>query len=310
MNCDPELPRLPYVDDESLDARLAGLQASLEARTESLRLAHHRMREMATELSLAQERERRGLADRLHDSTIQQLALARMLVGSAADPAARRSLAKLERLEQLRELLDLSLAQLRTLVFDLSPPILYHGGLLPAIQWLAGDFSRRWPVRFDCRLEGDLPPVPDDLKVTLFQAARELMTNVCKHAGANRAEVLVLGEPQAARLVVSDDGIGIDPLQVPGPCQELAGGGFGLFSLRLRIELIGGQLSLGVRAGGGTQASLWVPLARQPVAINHDDGVRSVTRMRKDALLETSDGEEDGTDDHTSGAGGRSHHGA
>ncbi|WP_295451049.1 sensor histidine kinase [uncultured Thiodictyon sp.] len=273
MNCDPASSRLPCIDDDSVGARLVCLQASLEARTESLRLAHQRMREMAAELSLAQERERRCLADRLHDSTIQQLALARMLLGSGAEGAAGSWLAKPERLEQLRELLDLSLGQLRTLVFELSPPILYQAGLAPAIQWLAGDFNRRWPVRFDCRLEGELPLVPDDMKVTLFQAARELMTNVCKHAQANQAEVLVRGEPQAAHLVVSDDGIGIAPGRALRPCQGLAGDGFGLFSLRLRIELIGGQLNLDAREGGGTQASLWVPLAWEAVATHQNDGV-------------------------------------
>ena len=106
-----------------------------------------------------------------------------------------------------------------------------------------------------------MPPVPDDLNVTLFQAARELMMNVCKHARANQAQVLVQVEPPAARRVVSDDGVGIDPALTRGPCPGLAGGGFGLFSLRSRIELIGGQFSLGVRPGGGTEASLWVPLA-------------------------------------------------
>ena len=270
MNCDPAASRLPGVDDDCVGARLAGLQARLEARTESLRLAHQRMREMAAELSLAQERERRCLADRLHDSTIQQLALARMLLGSGAERAGAAWLAKPERLEELCGLLDLSLTQLRTLVFELSPPILYQAGLAPAIQWLAGDFNRRWPVRFDCRLEGELPPVPDDLKVTLFQAARELMTNVCKHARANQAEVLVRGEPQAAHLVVSDDGIGITPARALRPCQGVAGEGFGLFSLRLRIELIGGQLSLDARAGGGTRASLWVPLAWERIATDQN----------------------------------------
>ena len=266
-------------------ARLSrGLQATLEARTESLRLAHRRMREMDAELSLAQERERRCLAERLHDSTIQQLVLARML----ADPAPRAAVAGCggaafgsgpERMERLRALLDLSLAQLRDLVFDLSPPILYQGGLVPALQWLAADFSSRWPVRFACRVEGAVPAIPDDLKVTLFRAVRELMTNVCKHAQAGRAEVLVRGAPQAAELVVSDDGIGIDPALPDHPSRGLTRGGFGLFSVRSRIELIGGRLSLRVGAGGGTQASLWVPLAGAGTAADPRSGPRSDPRQ-------------------------------
>jgi signal transduction histidine kinase len=155
------------------------------------------------------------------------------------------------------------LTQLRTLVFELSPPVLYQGGLFPALQWLAGELNGRWPVQFGCRLEGELPALPDDLKVTLFQAARELMTNVCKHAQATQAEVLVRGEPHAAQLTVSDDGVGINGKASAAKGKGGAEGGFGLFSLRSRIELIGGSLTLRMRDVGGTQARLWVPLARR-----------------------------------------------
>lgn len=242
-------------------ARLSrGLQATLDARTESLRLAYRRLREMDADMSLAEERERRRLADQLHDSTIQQLVLARILSDSAPGQSPPGSP---QRTERVRDLLDLSLAQLRTLVFELSPPVLYQGGLFPALQWLAGELNGRWPVHFGCHLEGELPALPDDLKVTLFQAARELMTNVCKHAQATQAEVLIRGEPHAAQLTVNDDGIGIDSRQATERGTGGADGGFGLFSLRSRIELIGGSFKLRTRDVGGTQARLWVPLARR-----------------------------------------------
>ena len=251
-------------------ARLSrSLQETLDARTASLRLAHRQMREIDAELNLSAERERRRLADQLHDNTIQQLVLARILIDSEAgsEPAsgsAPRPAGSAQRTQRVRELLDLSLAQLRTLVFELSPPVLYQAGLFAALQWLAGELSGRWPVRFDCSQEGDLPVLPDDLMVTLFQAARELMTNVCKHAQAAQADVRVRCEPTAAQLTVSDDGIGFDAARVARPDQRPAGGGFGLFSLRSRVELIGGHLTLRAREGGGAQASLWVPLVSRP----------------------------------------------
>lgn len=253
---------LARVSTHAALARLSrGLQSALDERTESLRLAHRRMRELDAQSNLAAERERRRLADQLHDSTIQQLVLARILVDAAPgqSPAASGP-----RAERVRELLDMSLAQLRSLVFELSPPVLYQGGLFPAVQWLAGELNGRWSVRFDCRLEGELPSLPDDLMVTLFQAARELMTNVCKHAQASHADVRIGCDPLAAHLTVSDDGVGIDANWGGGMERGPAGGGYGLFSLQSRVELIGGRLSLAAREGGGTQASLLVPLSTVP----------------------------------------------
>ncbi len=233
------------------------LEASLAARTESLHLAHRRMREMDAELALAEERERRRLAERLHDSTIQQLVLARMLAAGdpGGDPAA------LARGERMLALLDLSLGQLRDLVFELSPPILYQGGLIPALHWLAADLSGRCRLRFACREEGVLPPITEDLKVILYRSARELMLNVCRHARAEHAEVIIRAEPGAVELVVSDDGVGISPALECDDCTPLSGGGFGLFSLRSRIELIEGSLRLRRRPKGGTEAGIRVPLA-------------------------------------------------
>ena len=241
------------------------LEASLAARTESLHRAHRRMREMDAELALAEERERRRLAERLHDSTIQQLVLARMLAageprgdpggGPGGDPAAPA------RSERMLALLDLSLGQLRDLVFELSPPILYQGGLIPALHWLAADLGGRGRLRFACREEGALPPIPEDLKVILYRSARELMLNVCRHARAEQAEVIIRGEPAAVELVVSDDGVGIGSALECDDCTPLSGGGFGLFSLRSRIELIDGTLRLRRRPTGGTEAGIRVPLA-------------------------------------------------
>lgn len=243
-----------------------GLQCALDARTASLRAAHRRMRELDAQMRLAGERERRRLADQLHDSTIQQLVLARVLLerpASAPDPA-----------ERLRDLIDLSLSQLRTLVFELSPPVLYRAGLFPALEWLAGQLAQQWSVPFDCRLDGVPFPVTDDIKVTLFQGARELMTNVGKHARARACRVLLAFEPRTLCLSVSDDGIGLDPELLRDPSPERPGpagsaargvamqsGGFGLFSLRSRIELLGGDLRLGPGDAGGTVATLRVPVS-------------------------------------------------
>ncbi len=239
-------------------ARLSrDLQSALDARTQSLRLARHRVQELDSELVLAEERERRRLADQLHDTTIQQLVLARILLddpgfGDGSDAVGR-----------LRGLLDSSLAQLRSLVFELSPPVLSEGGLDAGLQWLTSHLGACWRLHFAYRVEGTPFPLPDDVKLIVFQGARELMTNVCRHARAKSAEMLLEFADEGLRLTVSDDGIGIP---APGGAGRTRGdgGGFGLFSLRSRIELIGGSLDMRSGERGGTRATLRVPLRADP----------------------------------------------
>jgi len=226
------------------------LQAALDERTASLRQAHRRMRELDSEMALAEERERRRLADQLHDTTIQQLVLARILLD--------RFPGSLETLGRIEGLLDESLAQLRSLIFELSPPVLYRGGLAEALAWLADQFAARWPVRFRFRAEGSAVPLPEDLRVTLFQGVRELMTNVGRHSRARNCEVELSFGAGFLALTVADDGIGVD-VRRRGASPSLGGGGYGLFSLGSRIELIGGTLELARGQGGGTRATLRVP---------------------------------------------------
>jgi signal transduction histidine kinase len=240
-------------------ARLSrGLQTALDEHTRSLQAAHRRMRELDVEMALAEERERRRLADELHDTTIQQLVLAQILL--AGGPGGAQ--ASEDRDNRLRELLDCSVRQLRTLVFELSPPVLYQGGLFPALEWLAGEMTTRWPVRFECSLSGQRVDLPDALRVMLFNGARELMTNVGKHARATRADVHLAFEPGWLTLRVSDNGVGAAAASASGASVNGSGGegGFGLFSLRSRVELLGGGLDLQSTPGKGTEVSLRVPV--------------------------------------------------
>lgn len=204
-------------------------------------------READTVLALAGERERRRLADQLHDSTIQQLALARVLLDRPEDSAP---------LGRVKALLDLSLSQLRSLVFELGPPALAADGLYPALEWLATQMAERWSVRVRCRLDGTVAQVAQELQTVLFQAARELINNVGKHARARECRVTLRYRADRVGLEVSDDGVGL------GHGVAAAGqGGFGLVSLSSRIALLGGNLTLQNGSNGGSVASLWIPVA-------------------------------------------------
>ncbi len=130
------------------------LELALAERTRELRDANARLRQLALEVSLIEERERKRLAGDLHDSPMQKLALAQMQIAAAAKCRDGESEAFLESgLELMRE----ALRELRSLQFELSPPCLHQEGLAPALQWLASHATRRFGVAFSVALPPALP---------------------------------------------------------------------------------------------------------------------------------------------------------
>jgi two-component system NarL family sensor kinase len=213
----------------------------------------HRTRDSGAAIALALERERRRVADELHDTAVQQLVLARILIDRSREPGAT------DELERVRQLLDDSLVQLRSLMLGLTPAVLYRDGLCPAIEWLCEQLGTRWRLDCSCRVEGDPVNPPNAITETLFQGARELMTNVGRHAQARTCAVVLRYSDERVELTVRDDGIGIDPRRATGASHG-DDGGFGLLSLRARIEGLGGELRLGAGEKGGTRAVLSLPL--------------------------------------------------
>jgi len=205
-------------------------------------------------MALGAEQERRRIADELHDTAIQQLVLARIVIDQVHEKAPA------EPLDRVRWLLDDALEQLRALILGLTPALLHRAGFCAAIEWLSEHLRSRWRLTYRCQMLGDPAALPDTLAETLFQGARELMTNAGRHARARACDVVVKLGDHRVELTVSDDGIGIDP-QRAGKVRGVEGG-FGLFSLRSRVEGLGGELHLGPREGGGTRATLWLPRPR------------------------------------------------
>jgi signal transduction histidine kinase len=204
------------------------------------------------ELSLAEERERGRLAGELHDSPMQKLALAQMQFSAASRELDSGRAARLGNgLDLMREALD----ELRTLQFELSPPMLHREGIAPALQWLVSRASERSDVAFSFQGTATLAAgIPQDLAIVLFQSARELVHNVAKHASATSAKVELDVHDEEVVLTVTDDGKGFDASGTPR-----RGGGFGLFSLRERIALRGGEVSI-ESSEHGSRVSVRLPL--------------------------------------------------
>ena len=214
-----------------------------------------RLRSLSSELALAEQRERRRIASELHDRIGQSLAMARIKLGGVQRDDADAVL------DEVRALLDQSIQDTRTLTFELSPPILHELGLEPALEWLLERFAARHG--FSTSFHGDGLPVdlPGDVLGLVFQTVQELLVNVAKHARARTVDITLDRGDDVLRLEVTDDGIGTTPARAPRTGRSPQG--FGLFSIRERIEHLGGSFTIDSQPGKGTRAQLRVPL-RQP----------------------------------------------
>ncbi len=222
-----------------------------------LRRYQDQLRALTSELALAEERERRRIAEGLHDQVGQLLAMAKLRLGALDEPGD--SAARSHDLADIRGLLQQALTETRSLTFELSCPVLYRLGLEEALRDLSERLSQQTKTLF--RFESDSLPKPlaEDAQVTTFRVIQELLFNIVKHAQAQQARLSVSRVDETLRVVVEDDGVGFDDSKLGiGPTPA---GGFGLFGSRERLEHLGGRLEITTVRGGGTRMSVTVPLA-------------------------------------------------
>ena len=253
----------PIRNHEGEIYRLVGIAENITERKQAEEKLHEyqkRLRSSASETSLAEERERRRIAVGLHDDIIQELALSRIKLGNLSNsPHLRSTPGPLhDEIREINEIVEKVIEETRSLVFELSPPILYELGFRPALEWLADRMRDHHGIV--CRVRDDERPKPldNDVMIVLFQAVRELLNNVAKHAKARRVEISLRRENDRIQIHVKDNGVGFDTSVIGVHVSQT--GGFGLFSIRERLRLFAGQLAIESAPGCGTRITLEAPL--------------------------------------------------
>ena len=162
---------------------------------------------------------------------------------------------------QTEGIVNEALIYTRTLVAQLSPPVLHEFGLPVALRWLAEQMIRQELSVEVRQLVPDRLPLPEDQAVLLFQSVRELLINVRKHAGTHEAVMTIEQEQDDLRITVRDEGAGVDLTCAAATNQPSATSSkFGLFSIRERMLAIGGRLEIESSRGFGMVARLILPL--------------------------------------------------
>ncbi|MBX2996981.1 MAG: hypothetical protein KF893_00615 [Caldilineaceae bacterium] len=251
-------------EQQRLLDELARERADLRHLTQTLdqqvRARTQQVRNLATQLSLAEHGERQRVAQILHDHVQQMLYAtqfqAQLLEVNLSGPDSEILHTYLV---DMRRMLDETIHSVRTLSVDLSPPVLDHEGLPEALRWLSSQMKDRYGLSVEIAIEGNCRMADKHLATMLFQIVRELLFNVVKHANVDKAWVSLHREEEIFSLAVEDKGVGFNGVLpvVTDPTST----GFGLAGISKRLDLFEGHLTIESTPGAGTVVQVVLPLS-------------------------------------------------
>jgi PAS domain S-box-containing protein len=217
-----------------------------------------KLRAVALELSLTEERERRRITTELQDQVGQVLALAQIKLGYLRKSVST-SLAG--PLEEIRLLIDQTIRYIRSLSLEMSPAILYDLGFEAAVEWLADLLQDQFGIR--PKVAADLSPKPlsDEIRLLLFQLVREILTKAVKGAKPNNVAVLINRNGKDMVVIIENDGLEMD-LGIESP--PTIADGLGFFGIKERLQYLGGSLKIESEPGRGSWITLVAPLKNEP----------------------------------------------
>ena len=224
-------------------------------RTQELLHTQARLRTMAQTLTLTEQRERKRMAGELHDYLAQLLVIGKMKLSNIHAQIQSIGGAAVTLFQEIDQTFSKALDYTRTLMAELSPPVLHELGLPAALQWLAAQMKKD-RLTVEVRLGTPDLPLPEPQAILLFHSVRELLLNVAKHAGTTHAILTLDVSDHLLKIAVQDQGKGFKTGSLE-PTQP--GHQFGLFSVKERMEELGGWLRVESAPGRGTTVTLGLP---------------------------------------------------
>lgn len=216
-----------------------------------------RLKKLNSELILAEEKERRRIAEYLHDGIGQLLSISHINLSFLQSKKLAPDIQKI--IAESSKLLSSAIVQSRSLTYDLSPPILYELGLIPAIKWKLDQIKNNNQIRTTVHGEETKLELNNDTRILLYRIICELLFNVIKHAEANSIDVQISKNSKNYYFAVIDNGIGFD-YELESKLTKK--GGQGLFSIHERLDSIQGSLIIESKAQKGTKAIVSIPIKK------------------------------------------------
>ncbi|MGC2399727.1 MAG: sensor histidine kinase [Acidobacteriaceae bacterium] len=232
-------------------AYMARLDRISEAERRRAETAESELRRLSNQLVRVQEEERKTISRELHDEVGQILTGLRMELGTLSPNDTEEGFR--QRLNSVKRLAEEALRAVRNLSLLVRPSMLDDLGLEPALRWQIKEFSRRSGITVALAIEGPLDSLPEALRLCLYRAIQEALTNCVKHADASRVTVTVRYVDERVSASVHDNGKGFDRLR-------LQTHGLGLVGMSERVRALHGMISVASEPGRGTLISLELPL--------------------------------------------------
>ena len=216
--------------------------------------SEEKIRELASELTIAEHEERHRISQILHDDLQQRLFAIKAQLsfltvdGSSSDVQVT--------LDQIQKWLSDAITLTRDLSVDISPSVLRGEGLAQAILWLCSRMKEQYGLQLKVSATDHLNHLSDHIRVMVFQAVRELLFNIVKHASVLEASVVIERSNGAGRITISDSGKGFDTrILMHDPT-----GAHGIQLLRDRLILMRGNMTIQSAPGQGTHVVLEFPM--------------------------------------------------
>ncbi|MFA5328890.1 MAG: response regulator [Prolixibacteraceae bacterium] len=230
-------------------------EKSLQKSLEQIKEYQVKLKRLNSELSITEERERRKIAEFLHDGISQILSLANIKLSTI--PASDQNLKTIQTITESIELINNAISQTRWLTYDLSPPILYELGLIPAIKWKLEQIENKYGISTLLKSNVEKIILNTDVRILVFRIISELLNNVIKHANANLIDIDVSIEQKTMYISVVDNGKGFNFRKITKSTNQ---SGFGLFSIKERLDSIHGTLYFESGKLAGTKAVVQIPI--------------------------------------------------
>jgi PAS domain S-box-containing protein len=236
---------------------VVSVETTARHRAESaLQFNQTKLQALASELVLAEERERKRIAIHLHEDVCQNLTYSKMMLQVAAETSDSDKQSEL--LQKADGALDQVMSDVRSLSFELSAPNLSELGLETVISHLLNDrIKSEFGIATIFNDDGQNKPLADDTQALLLRSVRELLTNVVKHSQASQVEISISRKDDQISIFLRDNGIGFDTAKSEN---EQVTHSLGLFSIRERMALLGGSFEINTSPGSGCETTLHAPL--------------------------------------------------
>ncbi|MBN1832159.1 MAG: hypothetical protein JW896_08610 [Deltaproteobacteria bacterium] len=243
-------------ENKALQEEIAKRRMAEEALLKAVNEKERRIRSMAFHHTVSEERSRRKLSSYLHSNICQSLGIVKMKLNSLMKSISSSN--SRSYLEEVTQIIQSTIADVRSVIADLSPAVLHELGLEAGLEWLSGRFHEQNDI--PCTFENDhfLKPMKEEAGVLLFYSIRDLLMNIANHARAGSVKICASRKNDKLYIVVEDDGVGFTPSDNGLPYREE--GKFGLLGIQERMSSIGGSMEIVSAKGKGTRVTLLAPL--------------------------------------------------